>query len=441
MTIGWQLDIERDIEFDVAPLNSSIFKSICRLTILTRWFVIFVRGNWPMLKQSPFFWPSTKEKSNSLASVDWHRWSWTTSIEHRGVSEAPRCARLCWTLQHGVVVTVSFVPWRQLGQIPLREKLICRFGRNSHGLMQHGWPEQLFAYENMCQKMPHVFVGRKHLRSFHLAVMFVVLVARGASFKISTLVGCRNWFAHDVIWHSKIIPWNSWRNVAASSAVTGHLPGYLNRTVKVVTVAVAWTLPKLPSASTVDGHLQSHESDGKSDGSPGSSGSSRVSIGWDRRDLVTLRRALHRWDRRGIRGSGNGRCRVWSVGKNFQRIWRSRDSEMLGGNLRWQFCRGMCSLATIFPIFLIKESMKKPSAMILSSILISELEARGPWFKLESSVCNIRSRQSRCFNMFPQLHWWPVKESYGTHETSALDFKMTLNWLGQFDLKGARPAG
>ena len=298
------------------------------------------------------FWPSTKEKSNSLASVDWHRWSWTTSIEHRGVSEAPRCARLCWTLQHGVVVTVSFVPWWQLGQIPLREKLICRFGRNSHGLMQHGWPGQLFAYENMCQKMPHVFVGRKHLRSFHLAVMFVVLVARGASFKISTLVGCRNWFAHDVIWPSKIIPWNSWRNVAASSAVTGHLPGYLNRTVKVVTVAVAWTPPKLPSASTVDGHLQSHESDGKSDGSPGSSGSSRVSIGWDRRDLVTLRRALHRWDRRGIRGSGNGRCRAWSVGKNFQRIWRSRDSEMLGGNLRWQFCRGMCSLATIFPIFL-----------------------------------------------------------------------------------------
>jgi hypothetical protein len=43
--------------------------------------------------------------------------------------------------------------------------------------------------------------------------------------------------------------------------------------------------------------------------------------------------------------------------------------------------------------------------------------------------------------MFPQLHRWPVKESYGTHKTSALDFKMTLNWLGQFDLKGARPAG
>ena len=222
-----------------------------------------------MLKPRPFSWPSTKEKSNSLASLDWHRWSWMTSIEHRGVSGAPRCARPCWTSQHGVVVTVSFVLWWQLEQIRLREKLICRFGRNSHGLMQHGWPEQLFAYKKMYQKMPHVFVGRKHLRSFHLAAMFLVLVARGVTFRISTLVGCPNWFAHDAIWLLKIIPWNSWHNVAASFAVTGHLPGYLNRTVKVVTVAVAWTRPKPLSASTVDGHLQSHE---LQDGSHGSHG-------------------------------------------------------------------------------------------------------------------------------------------------------------------------
>ena len=314
-----------------------------------------------MLKPSPFFWPSTKEKSNSLASVDWHRWSWTTSIEHRGVSEAPRCARLCWTLQHGVVVTVSFVPWWQLGQIPLREKLICRFGRNSHGLVQHGWPGQLFAYENMCQKMPHVFVvpedatcvcGKKALaffspcshvccascpwrqfQNFNFGRLPELICPRcNLTFEDHTMEFLAQ--RRGIIRCDRAPPW-----ISQSNCQSCHSCGCVNAAQATQCINCGWT----PSEPRVG-----------------------WKVGW--KSWKFWKFSCFDW----LRPSRPGHLATrfaplrpswdpWLRQRKVQSLerWKELPEDLeeprfrdVGGNLRWQFCRGMCSLATIFPIFL-----------------------------------------------------------------------------------------